>query len=69
MANTLLLRTEVIKSITVETVKELQDALSSMQDPSDDFRRLGTDCLVELICSTLSEGSEVMEVYIRPVTD
>lgn len=66
MTNVLLHRVEVIESTPVETIKQLQDAIGACQGPGKDDRNLAATYLVELLCETLSDGSEVFEVRIRP---
>lgn len=65
MANMLMHRVETLESTTVETVKAMQDALGAMQGPGRDDRNLSHTYVVELLCETLSDGSEAFEVRVR----
>lgn len=65
MVNALMHRVETLESETVETVKALQDALGAVQGAGRDDRYLDDTYTVDLLCETLSDGSEAFSVRIR----
>lgn len=66
MANALMHRVEVLETEMVRTVKQLQDAVGSMQGPGRDDRMLIETMKVCLVMETFSDGSVVYEVRVRP---
>jgi hypothetical protein len=58
-------RTDVIESETVETIKQLQDALGAMQGSGKGDRHLSDTYVVELVDHIMSDNSELREVRIR----
>jgi hypothetical protein len=58
-------RTDVLESDTVETVKQMQDALGAKQGPGRDDRHLADTYVVELVAHTMSDGTERQEVRVR----
>jgi hypothetical protein len=64
MTNTLLHRVERLDVGFASSVKELQDLLGAMQGPGRDDRPLHRMYRVELLCETLSDGSQAMSVRL-----
>ena len=58
-------RCELIEAESVETVKQLRDAIGAMQGPGRDDRYLDKTYRAELWAETLSDGSVAYSVVIR----